>query len=237
MIKNLFKTTVADNSHKETTTNPIKKALVEALVFILTLAIIAPIAVYTVQFAFGADASPFRVVGTSMYPTLNNGQLVIVNKSDEAYVNGDIVVTQMPEAGRQYTTDEGAHFIVKRIIASPGETVDIGVDDTVMIDGIVIDEPYLTETAKNETYVQNQTTHFELGNNQYFVVGDNRGNSCDSRYFGVVEYDAIAGVVNDKTMDSAFLFTSIAKYAIGIIIAYLLAEKILTVSLYKLFKV
>ena len=91
--------------------------------------------------------------------------------------------------------------------------------------------------AKNATYVPNYQTHCELADDEYFVVGDNRANSCDSRYFGTVKYEDISGVVNEESADPAFLILSVAKYAIGIIVLYLLVEKILTFVLCKIFKV
>ena len=236
MSKNLFEAEEFDNSHKKNSSS-VKKALVEALVFILTLAIIAPIAMYTVQHAFGKSASPFIVAGHSMDPTLADGQLVLVNKTEDGPTNGDIVVTRMPEKGLQFTTDKEAQFIVKRVVAGPGETIDIGTDDTILVNGVVIEEPYLTETAKNATYVPNYQTHYELADGEYFVVGDNRGHSCDSRYFGVVKYEEISGVVNEESASPTFLIFSVVKYAIGIIVLYLLVEKILTVVLCKIFKV
>ncbi len=235
MSKNLFEAKEFNNSHKNSSS--IKKALVEALVFILTLAIIAPIAMYTVQHAFGVSVSPFMVAGHSMDPTLSDGQFVLVNKTEDGPDNGDIVVTRMPEKGLEFTTDKNAHFIVKRVVAGPGEIIDIGSDDVILVNGVAIDEPYLTETAKSATYVPNYQTHYELADDEYFVVGDNRANSCDSRYFGTVKYEDISGVVNEESADPAFLIFSVAKYAIGIIVLYLLVEKILTFVLRKIFKV
>lgn len=237
MSKNLYTTEEFDNSHNKSSTNSIKKALVEALVFILTLAIIAPIAMYTVNFAFGMDASPFMVSGHSMDPTLEDGQVVMVTPPEGIPENGSIVVTQLPEQGYQFTSDTEAQFIIKRIIAGPGETIDIGYDDTIRINGEIVDEPYLTETAKSETYVPNYQNHYELADDEYFVAGDNRGHSCDSRYFGVVKYEEITGVVDEEAADSASMVTSIAKYAVGIIVLYFLVEKILTALLRKIFKV
>ena len=238
MSKNLFATKEFDNSHEGKSTNSIKKALVEALVFILTLAIIAPIAMYTVQYAFGSDASPFLVSGTSMYPTLDDRQMVIVNKTEDRIENGSIIVSLLPESGYAFTSnkEEGQH-IVKRVIAGPGETVDIGYDDIIKVNGVAVDEPYLTEAAKNETYVPNYQNHYVLADDEYFVVGDNRGNSCDSRYFGVVNEEYITGVVNNNTVNSMFMIASVVTYAVGIIVLYLLVEKLLTVILNKVFKV
>lgn len=237
MSKNLFATKEFDNSHEGKSTNSMKKALVEALVFILTLAIIAPIAMYTVQYAFGTNASPFLVSGTSMYPTLNDRQMVIVNKVDDRIENGSIVVSLLPEAGYAFTSNKEAQYIVKRVIAGPGETVDIGYDDIIMVNGVAVEEPYLTEAAKSETYVPNYQSHYELADDEYFVVGDNRGHSCDSRYFGVVTAEEITGVVNNSTVNATSLIFSVLKYAVGIIVLYLLVEKLLTVILTKVFKV
>ena len=104
-------------------------------------------------------------------------------------------------------------------------------------DSVIVDEPYLTETAKNETYVPNYQSHYELGDDEYFVAGDNRGHSCDSRYFGVVSYSEITGTINQNTQSTTSMLLHILKYAIGIIVLYLLVEKILTVVLCKVFKV
>lgn len=237
MSKNLFTTMEFDNSHNAKSSRGIKQALVEALVFILTLAIIAPIAMYTVHYAFGTNASPFVVSGLSMDPTLTDGQMVLVNKTPEGPENGDIIVSLLPEQGYLFTSNKEAQFIVKRVIAGPGETVDIAANDSITVNGVVIEEPYLTEAAKSETYVPNYQTHYELADNEYFVVGDNRGHSCDSRYFGVVKSDEITGVVNENTLNTGSMFISIAKYAIGIIVLYLLVEKVLTIVLRKVFKV
>lgn len=226
-----------DNSHEKKSSFGIKQALVEALVFILTLAIIAPIALYTVHYAFGDEASPFVVSGMSMDPTLDDGQMVIVNKTNEAPQNGDIVVTLLPEEGYKYSAIPEAQYIVKRVLAGPGDIIDIGVDDSVTVNGIVIEEPYLSETAKNATYVPNHQTHYELTDGEYFVAGDNRANSCDSRYFGVVKHEEITGVVNENSIDVMGLLFSVIKYAIGIIVLYFIVEKVLTVALFKVFKV
>lgn len=237
MNKDLNKTKEFDNSHNMNSSNGIKRALVEALVFILTLAIIAPIAISTVHGAFGMESSPYVVSGTSMDPTLTDGQMVMVNKTPEGPKNGDIIVFELPEKGYQFTTNTEIQFVVKRVLAGPGETIDIGSDDTITVNGVIVDEPYLTETAKNETYVPNYQSHYELGDDEYFVAGDNRGHSCDSRYFGVVNYSEITGTINQNTQSTTSMLLHILKYAIGIIVLYLLVEKILTVVLCKVFKV
>lgn len=236
MSKNLFGPKEFENSHKKNT-GSIKEALVEILVFILTLAIMVPIAINTAQYAFGVSASPYRVAGHSMDPTLADGQLVIANKTEDGPANGDVVVTLMHEKGLQFCNDKKARYIVKRVAAGPGETIDIGPDNVILINGVAIDEPYLTETAKNATYVPNYQTHYELADDEYFVVGDNRANSCDSRYFGAVKYEEISGVVNMESANPKSLIVSVVKYGLGIMVLYLLVEKVLLFALSKIFKV
>ncbi|MEZ5346287.1 MAG: signal peptidase I [Pyrinomonadaceae bacterium] len=135
-------------------------------------------------------AQPVVVEGTSMVPQLENGERLIVNKL--VYYNiksvnwghlkrGDIVVFWYPE-----NPDES---FVKRIIGLPGEVVEVR-DGKVLIDDKPINEPYLTELEVKEM------RDFEpviVDKHYYFVMGDNRGDSSDSREWGLVPEKYIYG--------------------------------------------
>lgn len=115
-----------------------------------------------------------EVIGDSMQYTLMDGDNLIVNKI--GYIVGepkrfDIVVFPYKYEKRTY--------FVKRVIGLPGETVQILADGTILIDGEELVEYYGKETIKNPGVAANPVT---LGDDEYFVMGDNRNNSKDSRF-------------------------------------------------------
>ena len=135
-------------------------------------------------------AQPVVVDGSSMVPQLHNGERLIVNKL--VYYNfrtvswghlerGDIVVFWYPE-------DPDKSY-VKRIIGLPGETVEIR-DNTVLIDGKALSEPYL---EKGDRSKMSDLREKIIKDHYYFVMGDNRENSSDSRSWGLVPEKYIYG--------------------------------------------
>ena len=114
-----------------------------------------------------------EVVGSSMESTLSDGDNLIVDKityrfrEPERY---DIIVFPFQYAERTY--------YIKRIIGMPGETIQIDDNGVIYIDGEVLDEPYGKETIKDPG-IAAEPIH--LGQNEYFVMGDNRNDSSDSR--------------------------------------------------------
>ena len=130
------------------------------------------------------------VDGHSMVPTLQDGdRLLVLNAMlDNDYGYGDIVVL------RKDTFLEEP--IVKRVIATEGQTVDIDYDaGTVAVDGQVLDEPYILEEMLWPSSSHMQETHFEVPEDSIFVMGDNRNGSTDSRHSGVgsVHRDCLLG--------------------------------------------
>ncbi|WP_249901949.1 signal peptidase I [Paenibacillus sp. PK3_47] len=127
------------------------------------------------------------VVGKSMQPTLIEGEKLIVNKIALSFANpgrGDIVVLHDPSTG-----PDRKEFLVKRVIAIPGDIVEVR-DHKLYVNGKLADEPY-TDTEIEDPDFSELTV--EAGS--YFVMGDNRhaGASKDSRYFGAVPQDRIVG--------------------------------------------
>ena len=152
----------------------------------------------------------FYIPSESMVPTLEVGDRVFVNKLlfDEGDIHrGDVIVFENPNqeaipdrgavGGFLHWLGEGIGFaqpenedFIKRVIGLPGETIEIR-DEVVYIDGEPLDEPYLTRAAKNSMsdYALEEVPEGEL-----FVMGDNRGNSADSRYgLGTVPVDKVIG--------------------------------------------
>lgn len=127
----------------------------------------------------------FYIPSSSMEPTLEVGDRVLVNKLsyDLHDVNrGDLVVFERPDGSAGDIKD-----LIKRAIGLPGETVEIR-DGSVLIDGRVLDEPYL---ADEEVLVE--FAPVQVPEDQVFVMGDNRDDSRDSRAFGPITIDSIVG--------------------------------------------
>ena len=124
-------------------------------------------------------AQPFVVSGNSMYPTFHNGEYLIVNELAKyvgEYHRGDVVILRYP-------VDPSKYFI-KRVIGLPGETITLA-------NGVVtITSPTEASTLTlNEPYVKNlklESSSRTLSGEEYFVMGDNRAQSSDSRVWGPV---------------------------------------------------
>ncbi len=116
-----------------------------------------------------------EVNGESMEATLSDGDNLIVDKISYRFRDPqrfDIIV--FPFQYRENT------FYIKRIIGLPGETVQIGEDGTIYINGEVLQEPYGREVIRPEN-IGIAKDPIVLGEDEYFVMGDNRNNSSDSR--------------------------------------------------------
>jgi signal peptidase I len=145
---------------------------------IVTLLIVLPIRIYIAQ--------PFIVSGSSMDPTFMNGEYLIVDELTyrlEKPERGDVIVFRFPQ--------DTSKFFIKRIIGLPGETVDvngnvISIENSAFPKGFTLDETYLT----HKTYSNTRTT---LGSDEYFVMGDNRSASSDSRIWGPLPQKLIIG--------------------------------------------
>ena len=142
--------------------------------------------------AFGQRVS---TAGDSMAPALRNGDVLLINRAVyhiKSPSRGDIVA---------FRKEENGHFSVKRIVGLPGETVQI-TDGTVLIDG---------EELTNQIYVSNieyageAEQPVELGEDEYFVIGDNHAASDDSRLPG------IGAVTRDEIYGEAWFIVSPGK--------------------------
>lgn len=149
-------------------------------IIFISLVIVLPIRFFVAQ--------PFIVNGASMEPTFENGEYLIVDELSyllRSPWRGEVTVFRYPQ--------DPAKFFIKRIIGLPGETVIIK-DGSVLIqndahpDGVLLKETYLPpslETAPNE--------HTTLGAGEYFVLGDNRLKSFDSRQWGILNEKFLVG--------------------------------------------
>ncbi|MGB0756995.1 MAG: signal peptidase I [Patescibacteria group bacterium] len=151
-------------------------------VFLIALAIVVPVRYFLVQ--------PFYVKGSSMVPNFEDHEYLIIDELSfrfRAPERGEVVVFRYPKNPRQY--------YIKRIVGLPGETVSIEDGLVYLIDDTgnkqQLDEAeYLDEELKTQGYNYSQVT---LQDNEYYVMGDNRNASYDSRQFGPLEEDFIVG--------------------------------------------
>jgi len=145
---------------------------------LVAIAIVIPVRAYVAQ--------PFVVSGSSMVPTFENGQYLIIDEISYKFTEpkrGNVVVFRYPNDTKK--------FFIKRIIGLPNEIVDIKGDSVVIKngdnpDGFVLPQEYVKNHSNNDT-------HFELKADEYFVMGDNRSASSDSRYWGAVKKNLLVG--------------------------------------------
>lgn len=143
---------------------------------------------------FKLIAFPEQVSGASMNPTLATGDRILVQRVSKLYrdfVRGEVVVLTPPG-------DDDIHY-VKRIVGLPGDIIKIS-DCQVFVtkqgEKFGLDETYLPPTVcTGGGTVIKEGRALRLGDNEYMVLGDNRENSSDSRFFGVVTRDRILGTV------------------------------------------
>ena len=155
------------------TTPSAKKVIKEIIIWILLIVI-------TISASYFITTNVFvktSVSGTSMEPTLKEGQVVIVNKL-EYYIKSpkrnDVIVYKQ-------SNKEHSYFEIKRVIGLPGETVKIK-NGIVYINDEAIKEKVKTEAISNSGLAEEGV---KLDDNEYFVLGDNRNDSEDSRFAGI----------------------------------------------------
>jgi len=163
--------------------NALMKVLGSAFREILTFVVLAIVIVVPIRLFV---AQPFVVEGESMHPTFETGDYLIVDQLTYRFQEperGDVVIFKYP--------NDTSVFYIKRLIGLPGETVHIDKGETSITktDGTVIrlDESYVI--AEDATYTLDRT----LGPGQYFVMGDNRPKSSDSRAWGALPKEDIMG--------------------------------------------
>lgn len=145
---------------------------------LITLLIVLPFRIYI--------AKPFVVSGASMSPTFETGNYLIVDQISyhfEEPQRGDVIIFKYPKNETRY--------FIKRIIGLPNETIEVTNGNTIIKneespDGFILDEPFIqTPLTGNAKYT--------LGEDEYFVMGDNRPNSSDSRSWGLLNEKLIVG--------------------------------------------
>ena len=148
--------------------------------------IVAFIIVGGVYFFLGR---PFTVSGASMYPTLHNGDRMVLSKVGDIH-RFDVVILKAPDENVEY---------IKRVIGMPGDTVELK-SGVLYINGKKVDQPFInTEALVKQTVfmddftLESLTGESKVPEGKYFVLGDNRGVSKDSRMIGFIDRSAIEG--------------------------------------------
>ena len=145
----------------------------------IAIVIVVPIRLFIAQ--------PFIVSGASMDPTFKDKQYLIVDELSYHLgdpLRGDVVIFKYPRNPKQY--------FIKRVIGLPGETVIVNGQGQVFIkdtDGnitLTLDEPYVE-------HMKDDSVELKLGLGEYFMMGDNRSGSFDSRSWGAVDRELIVG--------------------------------------------
>lgn len=123
-----------------------------------------------------------KITGSSMSPTLNKNERVVAIRT-KRFQSGDVVAF--------YHNNK---ILIKRVIATAGQYVDIKEDGTVLVDGKALNEPYIQEKSKGECDIE---LPYQVGDGQIFVMGDDRKISLDSRTtaVGTIEEEKILGEV------------------------------------------
>ena len=145
----------------------------------ISLAIIIPIRMFVVQ--------PFFVKGASMEPTFQDGEYLIVDEISYRFnepVRGEVIIFRFP--------DDPSQYYIKRIIGLPGETVQVRNGEVTVFneenpEGLLLTEQYLS------TGFTNGDVTLTLDDDRFFVMGDNREKSYDSRRWGDLDEDLIIG--------------------------------------------
>ena len=132
-------------------------------------------------FFTACSLQPISVEGIAMKPSFNDGDKILIDKNFGELKRGDVITFLYPK--------DRSKWYFKRITGLPGDIVEIR-EGRVYINGQILDEPYVEELYNQ---AKSNFPPLKVPENHYFVMGDNRDNSSDSRYWGSVDKELIKG--------------------------------------------
>ena len=168
----------------------VKKIIKEVIIWIIELAIVVGLAYFIVNFTLDRTT----MLGVSMDPTLVDQDKIIINKFAYKFNKPerfDVIVFKQ-------SGNEHSYYNIKRIIGLPGETIYIA-NGNVYVNGDLLKEPIGVEPISNSGLAAEEIT---LDENEYFVLGDNRNNSEDSRFAN------IGNILSDEIIGKAWIRTN-----------------------------
>jgi signal peptidase I len=176
-----------DSQGRETMSEAKKGRRTLIVVIVLAVVLAAMLLVAFVGFGIRFPPRFVRVEGVAMAPTLNHGDRLLMTDRIEPLQRGDIVVFWYPK-------DTSKTFL-KRIIGLPGDRLELDSDGALLINGVVQAEPYIEPNRNLDALLRWSMAHAQdpVPANCYFVMGDNRDFSNDSRSWGPVRRDLIWG--------------------------------------------
>lgn len=161
---------------KKTTRQKVSSVLNATLPYIIIVIVVALIRTFII--------TPVQVEGMSMYSTLDDKEILLLKKYDKSYDRFDVVVFN-------YNNTK----LIKRVVGLPGDTVEYK-DNNLYINGKYIKEEFLKNNQETYDFSLEDLGYETLPDGYYFVMGDNRTNSTDSRVIGLVSAEDIEGTTN-----------------------------------------
>lgn len=160
---------------EDTQDKPKKNIFKELLPYVIIILVVVLIRTFIM--------TPIRVDGSSMYPTLEDGEILILKKYDKSYERFDVVVF-----------DYNGSRLIKRVVGLPGETVEYK-NNKLYVNGKKVTENFDRSSDTMDFKLEDIECE-KIPKGKYFVMGDNRNNSTDSRIIGLVDEKDIKGSTN-----------------------------------------
>ena len=145
--------------------NKVTKGIIDTCILVVDLVIMLIISIGAITWISSQGSWLTVVDGKSMYPTLEPSQMVFVEKTE--IERGDIITVNAYNYTEDYSKQK---LFIKRVVGMPGDRIIIK-DNQVIINDKVLDEPYLTDEAREQTMTQIKYDSVKLADNEYFVMG------------------------------------------------------------------